>query len=78
MKKILVIDFGSQYTQLIARRLRELNIYSEVRPWDEVSSLEDVEGFVLSGGPESSNIDGNPKIDKSIFDSKNHEDTDIS
>ena len=53
MKKILVIDFGSQYTQLIARRLRELNIYSEVRPWDEVSSLEDVEGFVLSGGPES-------------------------
>ena len=70
MKKILVIDFGSQYTQLIARRLRELNIYSEVRPWDEVSSLEDVEGFVLSGGPESSNIDGNPKIDKSIFDSK--------
>ena len=70
MKKILVIDFGSQYTQLIARRLRELNIYSEVRPWDEVSSLEDVEGFILSGGPESSNIDGNPKIDKSIFDSK--------
>ena len=57
MKKILVIDFGSQYTQLIARRLRELNIYSEVRPWDEVSSLEGVEGFVLSGGPESSNID---------------------
>ncbi len=70
MKKILVIDFGSQYTQLIARRLRELNIYSEVRPWDEVANLEDVKGFVLSGGPESSNIDGNPKIDKSIFDSK--------
>ena len=67
MKKILVVDFGSQYTQLIARRLRELCIYSEVCPWDEVPSLHDVEGFILSGGPESSNLMGNPTIHQDIF-----------
>ena len=70
MKKILVIDFGSQYTQLIARRLRELCVYSEVCPWDEVPSLDEVEGFILSGGPESSNIEGNPTIHQDIFDTK--------
>ena len=67
MKKILVVDFGSQYTQLIARRLRELNAYSEVSPWDELPDLSDVAGFVLSGGPESSNIEGNPKISSEIL-----------
>ena len=67
MKKILVVDFGSQYTQLIARRLRELNAYSEVSPWDELTDLSDVAGFVLSGGPESSNIEGNPKISTEIL-----------
>ena len=67
MKKILVVDFGSQYTQLIARRLRELFVYSEVCPWDEIPVLDDVEGFILSGGPESSNIEGNPTIDNLIF-----------
>ena len=67
MKKILVVDFGSQYTQLIARRLRELSVYSEVCPWDEIPVLDDVEGFILSGGPESSNIEGNPTIDSLIL-----------
>ena len=66
MKKILVVDFGSQYTQLIARRLRELSVYSEVCPWDEIPPLNEVEGFILSGGPESSNIEGNPSIDKNL------------
>ena len=70
MKKILVIDFGAQYTQLIARRLRELCVYSEVCPWDEVPSLDEVEGFILSGGPESSNIEGNPTIHQDVFDTK--------
>ena len=69
MQKILVVDFGSQYTQLIARRLRELKIYSEVCPWDEIPEIENVEGFILSGGPESSNIEGNPNIDSKIFNS---------
>ena len=70
MEKILVIDFGSQYTQLIARRLRELSVYSEVCPWDEIPDLSAVKGFILSGGPESSNIEGNPSIHQQIFDSK--------
>ena len=70
MEKILVIDFGSQYTQLIARRLRELSVYSEVCPWDEIPDLSDVKGFILSGGPESSNIEGNPSIHQHIFDTK--------
>ena len=69
MQKILVVDFGSQYTQLIARRLRELNVYSEVYPWDEIPVLESVDGFVLSGGPESSNIEGNPNIFNEILES---------
>ena len=69
MQKILVVDFGSQYTQLIARRLRELNVYSEVYPWDEIPNLESVDGFVLSGGPESSNIEGNPNIFNEILES---------
>ena len=69
MQKILVVDFGSQYTQLIARRLRELNVYSEVYPWDEIPNLDSVDGFVLSGGPESSNIEGNPNISNEILKS---------
>ena len=67
MEKILVVDFGSQYTQLIARRLRELKVYSEVCPWDELPALDGVQGFILSGGPETSNIEGNPTINESIF-----------
>ena len=70
MQKILVVDFGSQYTQLIARRLRELNVYSEVCPWDEIPNLDSVDGVVLSGGPESSNIEGNPNISSNIFETK--------
>ena len=70
MQKILVVDFGSQYTQLIARRLRELKIFSEVCPWDEISDLTEVSGFILSGGPESSNLEGNPDINKRILNSK--------
>ena len=54
--RILILDFGSQYTQLIARRVRETGVYCEIYPWDV--SDQDVTGFnakgiILSGGPES-------------------------
>ncbi len=56
MDTILILDFGSQYTQLIARRIRELQVYSEILPWDasvdKMSSLDPV-GIILSGGPSS-------------------------
>lgn len=52
MEKILIIDFGSQVTQLIGRRLRELNVYCEIHPFNKFPSLDgDVKGIVLSGSP---------------------------
>jgi GMP synthase (glutamine-hydrolysing) len=68
---ILVLDFGSQYTQLIARRLRELNIYSEV--WRPDSPAEKIRarapvGIILSGGPKSVSDLGAPKCDPALFD----------
>ncbi len=54
--RVLILDFGSQYTQLIARRVRELGVYCEIHPWDiddaDVSAFNP-RGFILSGGPES-------------------------
>jgi len=69
--KLLILDFGSQYTQLIARRVRECGVYSEIHPWD--MSEEDIRAFgprgvVLSGGPESVNLDDPPKVSHSIFE----------
>lgn len=50
--KILILDFGSQYTQLIARRVRELNVYSEIVPYQNLDSIsDDVKGIILSGSP---------------------------
>ena len=52
--KVLILDFGSQYTQLIARRVRELNIYCEIHPYNKIpTSLEDYKAVVLSGSPQS-------------------------
>jgi GMP synthase (glutamine-hydrolysing) len=54
--RILILDFGSQYTQLIARRIREIGVYCEIHPWDvEESDITDFKpsGIILSGGPES-------------------------
>ena len=51
--KILILDFGSQYTQLIARRVRELNVYCEIHPFNRIPSLENVKGVILSGSPSS-------------------------
>ncbi len=52
--KVLILDFGSQYTQLIARRVRELNIYSEIHPFNKIpSNIEEYKGVILSGSPNS-------------------------
>ena len=68
---ILVLDFGSQYTQLIARRIRELNVFSEILPWDisvdRIKSLNP-KGVILSGGPESVTESNTPRIPKTIFE----------
>ena len=68
---ILVLDFGSQYTQLIARRLRELNVYSEIVPYStpvDVLRARNPVGMILSGGPSSVADAGAPKCDPALFD----------
>jgi GMP synthase (glutamine-hydrolysing) len=68
--KIIVLDFGSQYTQLIARRIRELGVYSEIKPFN--TSLDDIKeaspkAIIFSGGPASVWDEGSPTLDLSIF-----------
>ena len=71
MEKILIIDFGSQYTQLIARRVRELNVYCEIHPFNKIPALDsDVKGVILSGSPSSVRDDNAPKPDLSVFKGK--------
>ena len=68
---ILVLDFGSQYTQLIARRIRESNVYSEIFPWDiDESKIINLNprGIILSGGPNSVTETYTPRIPQCIFD----------
>ena len=55
MDKILILDFGSQYTQLIARRVREIGVYSEIHPFNKVPALDGYKGVILSGSPSSVN-----------------------
>jgi GMP synthase (glutamine-hydrolysing) len=66
---IVVLDFGSQFTQLIARRLRELSVYSEIVPFDtplaEIQRRQPV-GIILSGGPKSVSEEGAPRCDPSV------------
>lgn len=50
-EKIVILDFGSQYTQLIARRIRELNVYCEIHPYNKQPEIEDAKGIILSGSP---------------------------
>ena len=69
--RILIIDFGSQYTQLIARRVREIGVYSEIYPWDiDEQSIRDFnpKGIILSGGPESATEDDAPVAPQVVFD----------
>ncbi|MGA8265137.1 MAG: glutamine-hydrolyzing GMP synthase [Ignavibacteriaceae bacterium] len=67
---ILIIDFGSQFTQLITRRVRESNVYSEIHPHgitiEEIKKINPI-GIILSGGPMSVYDEGAPKVDNSIF-----------
>ena len=68
---ILVLDFGSQYTQLIARRIRESDVYSEILPWDiDENKIIDLnpKGIVLSGGPNSVTESYTPRVPQCVFD----------
>ena len=71
MDKIIILDYGSQYTQLIARRIREQHVYSEIVPFnitvDKVKAYAP-KGIILSGGPNSVFEEGAPGIDPGIFD----------
>jgi len=68
MDKIVILDFGSQVTQLIGRRLRELNVYCEIYPYNKVPALDaDVKGVILSGSPCSVRDDNAPQVDLSLF-----------
>ena len=69
---LLIVDFGSQVTQLIARRLREINVYCEIHPYQNLSesllSQLSPKAIILSGGPDSVTRDGSPRAHSAIFD----------
>jgi GMP synthase (glutamine-hydrolysing) len=71
-ERLLIIDFGSQVTQLIARRLRELNVYCEIHPYQNVTDAFLTEfapkAVILSGGPDSVTRDGSPRAPESLWD----------
>ena len=71
MNKILILDFGSQVTQLIGRRLRELNVFCEIYPYNKVPALDaSVKGVILSGSPCSVRDANAPQVDLSLFKGK--------
>jgi GMP synthase (glutamine-hydrolysing) len=69
--KILILDFGAQYTQLIARRIREIGVYCEIWAWDhdpaEIAKFG-AKGIILSGGPESTTLPDAPRAPQEVFD----------
>jgi GMP synthase (glutamine-hydrolysing) len=70
-ERLLIMDFGGQYTQLIARRVRECGVYSEIHPWDmSQAELEAFapSGIVLSGGPESVRLDDPPRAPQAVYE----------
>ncbi|QPH39254.1 glutamine-hydrolyzing GMP synthase [Pedobacter endophyticus] len=68
LEKIIIVDFGSQFTQLIARRVRELNIYCEIYPFNNLPEITpDVKGVIFSGSPFSVRQEDAPQIDLSKF-----------
>ena len=70
MEKILIIDFGGQYNQLIARRVRECNVYCEVKPWTtplaQLKAFDPI-GIIFTGGPDSVYLDSSPTVAPEIF-----------
>ena len=69
--RILILDFGSQYTQLIARRVREAGVYCELRPYDmDAAAIRDFHprGIILSGGPESVTLTETPRAQQLVFE----------
>ncbi|WP_042142720.1 MULTISPECIES: glutamine-hydrolyzing GMP synthase [unclassified Pseudoalteromonas] len=68
--RILILDFGSQYTQLIARKIREIGVYCELWAWDvteEQIKEFNPQGIILSGGPESTTLEGSPRAPEYVF-----------
>lgn len=69
-QRLLILDFGSQYTQLIARRVREAGVYCEIHPWDmaedEIRAFSP-KGIILSGGPETVTREGAPRAPECVF-----------
>ncbi|MCW8881617.1 MAG: glutamine-hydrolyzing GMP synthase, partial [Sedimenticola sp.] len=69
--RIMILDFGSQYTQLIARRVREAGVYCEIWPYDnceEAIKEQNPAGVILSGGPESVTADDTPRVPDRVFE----------
>ncbi|KAB2930143.1 MAG: glutamine-hydrolyzing GMP synthase [Candidatus Contendobacter sp.] len=73
LDRILILDFGSQYTQLIARRVREIGVYCEIHPYDvDPANIRAFRphGIILSGGPESTTVSDGPRAPQVVFDLK--------
>ena len=69
--RVLILDFGGQYVQLIARRVRECGVFSEIHPWDmDEDAIREFspDGVILSGGPESVNLDDPPRVAQAVFE----------
>ena len=69
-EKILILDFGSQYTQLIARAVREANVYCEITPFNKKIEFDNLKGIILAGSPFSVNEEFAPYVDVKTLSEK--------